>query len=110
MNVHKRCTESVPHLCGCDHTERRGRIEIKISCTRDKLLLEGKTHTTNVFSLPPTISFFSISLFPILMKSKEFRVPEAMYAGSIRQERGKRGGGRQPGFDMGIQQPRSLPN
>ncbi|XP_046459618.1 protein kinase C, brain isozyme-like isoform X2 [Daphnia pulex] len=40
MNVHKRCTESVPHLCGCDHTERRGRIEIKISCTRDKLLLE----------------------------------------------------------------------
>lgn len=43
MNVHKRCTESVPHLCGCDHTERRGRIEIKISCTRDKLILEGKT-------------------------------------------------------------------
>ncbi|KZS19785.1 Protein kinase C [Daphnia magna] len=40
MNVHKRCTESVPHLCGCDHTERRGRIEIKISCTRDKLILE----------------------------------------------------------------------
>ena len=41
MNVHKRCTESVPHLCGCDHTERRGRIELKISCTRDKLILEG---------------------------------------------------------------------
>ena len=42
MNVHKRCTESVPNLCGCDHTERRGRMELKVSCTRDKLILESK--------------------------------------------------------------------
>jgi len=40
MNVHKRCKQSVPALCGMDHTERRGRMELTITCTKDKLTLE----------------------------------------------------------------------
>lgn len=43
MNVHKRCVETVPNLCGCDHTERRGRIELKIVCAGSKLTVEGKS-------------------------------------------------------------------
>ena len=60
MNVHKRCEESVPNLCGCDHTERRGRIELNITATGNKLIVEG--NSSFVF-----LSFYFYTRFIILI-------------------------------------------
>ena len=52
MNVHKKCTESVPNLCGCDHTERRGRIKLKIECSGNKLTCDV-AEASNLIPMDP---------------------------------------------------------
>ncbi|CAL8089995.1 unnamed protein product [Calicophoron daubneyi] len=52
MNVHKKCESHVPRLCGVDHTERRGRIYLKISCARSTLFIDVK-EAKNLLPMDP---------------------------------------------------------
>lgn len=56
MNIHKRCVANVPSLCGTDHTERRGRIQISAQITNDMLTV------TSEFSFVCAAIFFSVNL------------------------------------------------
>lgn len=42
MNVHKRCENSVPSLCGHDHTEKRGRIHLSVRGEKEDIYVTGE--------------------------------------------------------------------
>ncbi|KRX88074.1 Protein kinase C beta type, partial [Trichinella pseudospiralis] len=50
--VHRRCMENVPKICGADHTERRGRINVKVTC-EDKTLTVLIREAKNLVPMDP---------------------------------------------------------
>ncbi|KAM3654706.1 LOW QUALITY PROTEIN: protein kinase C gamma type-like [Ammospiza maritima maritima] len=53
MNVHKRCVQSVPSLCGVDHTRRRGRLQIRIQALPGEQLHVTVGEARNLIPMDP---------------------------------------------------------
>ncbi|XP_068785430.1 protein kinase C gamma type isoform X1 [Struthio camelus] len=53
MNVHKRCVQSVPSLCGVDHTERRGRLQLRIQALPGEQLHVTVGEARNLIPMDP---------------------------------------------------------
>ncbi|ESN95427.1 hypothetical protein HELRODRAFT_86856 [Helobdella robusta] len=52
MNVHKKCEPNVPKMCGIDHTERRGRIYLKVY-NDNGMLVVVITEAKNLIPMDP---------------------------------------------------------
>ncbi|RDD39433.1 Protein kinase C alpha type [Trichoplax sp. H2] len=82
INVHKRCKKFVPNLCGSDHTERRGRINLSIryqetSPTAGMLLVEVR-ECKNLIPMDPnglSDPYVKIKLLPDPNKSTKRKTP-----------------------------------
>ncbi|VDP85112.1 unnamed protein product [Echinostoma caproni] len=75
MNVHKRCESNVPRLCGVDHTERRGRINLKIMHHSSTLYVEVK-EAKNLIPMDPSGSsdpYVKVKLGPGDNLSRKFK-------------------------------------
>ncbi|XP_032900028.1 protein kinase C alpha type isoform X4 [Amblyraja radiata] len=53
LNVHKKCVVNVPSMCGTDHTERRGRIFLKVEVVNDTLLHVAVRDAKNLIPMDP---------------------------------------------------------
>uniref|UniRef100_UPI00398F0EA6 protein kinase C alpha type isoform X3 n=1 Tax=Pristiophorus japonicus TaxID=55135 RepID=UPI00398F0EA6 len=53
LNVHKKCVINVPSMCGTDHTERRGRIFLKVQVASDNLLHVAVRDAKNLIPMDP---------------------------------------------------------
>src|SRR5437016_5820391 len=70
MNVHKRCVLSVPNLCGCDHTERRGRLQLSISYANNQLIVNVE-QAKNLIPMDPNGSSDPYVKIKLVLTSSE---------------------------------------